>query len=239
MSAEEVGIYIRLLCCQWSNGPLSDRHIRACGGNSDAGRFVLEEKFVKTDGGYVNQRLETVRQLRDIRKKCASKGGSKTQANRQAKVEANPEQTTKQTGVAKLKSPTPTPTPTPSSVPNPIPNPIPERESEASKPENPLSLSKHGMNPSFQKAWTSWKQKQAVKSGKMDVWTEQSQLKELERFETDEAIAVVEYSTSRTNCVNLITNGDHRRARASPLEDPSAGTAKGKAIVERMFGGAR
>jgi hypothetical protein len=85
-----------------------------------------------------------------------------------------------------------------------------ERKGEGS--ENPLSFSSHGKDSDFQKAWRSWIAKQSVKSGRIDQWTQQGQLKELERFSTEEAIAVVEYSTSRTNCVNLITNGDHRKA---------------------------
>jgi hypothetical protein len=82
--------------------------------------------------------------------------------------------------------------------------------------EEPLSLSSHGKDESFRKAWRSWIGKQsASKPNGLDSWTEMSQLKELERFSTEEAIAVVEYSTSRTNCVNLITNGDHRKTTTS------------------------
>jgi hypothetical protein len=95
--------------------------------------------------------------------------------------------------------------------------------SSLGEPENPLSLSSHGMDYRFQKAWGAWLAKQAAKSRRMDAWTEQGQLKELERFATDEAIAIVEYSTSRTNCVNLITNGDHKRA---PPEAKSRGGRK-------------
>jgi hypothetical protein len=51
----------------------------------------------------------------------------------------------------------------------------------------------------------------------MDSFTEQAQLYELEAFETSDAIAIVRFSLSRTNCRNLITNGDHKpRARGSP-----------------------
>lgn len=85
-----------------------------------------------------------------------------------------------------------------------------ERKGEES--ENTLSFSSHGKDSDFQNAWRSWIAKQSSKSGRIDQWTQQGQLKELERFSTEEAIAVVEYSTSRTNCVNLITNGDHRKA---------------------------
>jgi hypothetical protein len=90
-----------------------------------------------------------------------------------------------------------------------------ERKGEERKHESPLSFSSHGRDSDFQKAWRSWIAKQSAKSGRIDQWTQQGQLKELERFSTEEAIAVVEYSTSRTNCVNLITNGDHRKATNS------------------------
>jgi hypothetical protein len=90
-----------------------------------------------------------------------------------------------------------------------------ERKGEGKEDQNPLSLSSHKEDPNFQNAWRSWIAKQSAKSGRIDQWTQQGQLKELERFSTEEAIAVVEYSTSRTNCVNLITNGDHRKATNS------------------------
>lgn len=86
-----------------------------------------------------------------------------------------------------------------------------ERNGEGEEAENPLSLSLHGNDLNFQKAWKAWIAKQSAKSGRIDVWTQRGQLKELARFSTEEAIAVVEYSTSRTNCVNLITNGDHKQ----------------------------
>lgn len=99
-----------------------------------------------------------------------------------------------------------------------------EREEQKNDPENPLSLSSHGKDPAFKQAWNAWIRKQAAKSGKMDPWTEQGQLKELERFAIEEAIAIVEYSTSRTNCVNLITNGDHKKKATRLLDSQKNGT---------------
>lgn len=103
--------------------------------------------------------------------------------------------------------------------------------SSLGEPENPLSLSSHGMDPVFQQAWKAWVSKQAAKNGHMDAWTQRGQLKELERFGIEEAIAMVEYSTSRTNCTNLITNGDHRRARA-PNAAGETGRQKTKGEIE-------
>lgn len=78
---------------------------------------------------------------------------------------------------------------------------------------NPLSLSKHFLAEDFKKAWHLWLQKQRHERHgvPVDAATEEASLYELESFPTDEAIAIVRYSTSRTNCKNLITNGDHRK----------------------------
>jgi hypothetical protein len=76
---------------------------------------------------------------------------------------------------------------------------------------SPLSLSLHSVSKPFCEAWQLWKLKQQTKTGRsMDEATEMCQLKELARFDTAEAIAIIEFSTSRTECKNLITNGDHR-----------------------------
>jgi hypothetical protein len=116
------------------------------------------------------------------------------------------------TEVQPIGSPKATASEVPSTIPSLTkPNLTKPRERQT-EPENPLSFSSHGKDLNFQKAWRSWIAKQSAKSGRIDQWTQQGQLKELERFSTEEAIAVVEYSTSRTNCVNLITNGDHRKA---------------------------
>ena len=100
-----------------------------------------------------------------------------------------------------------------------------ERKGEEGNAETPLSLSLHGEDPDFQKAWKAWIAKQSARSGRIDVWTQQGQLKELARFSTEEAIAVVEYSTSRTNCMNLITNGDHK---PKPQSYSSGGSKQAK-----------
>lgn len=236
MSAEEVGIYIRLLCCQWSHGPLSERHVRACGGNTEAGRFVVEEKFVKTDAGYVNQRLENVRNLREIRKDAASKGGSKTQANRQAKVEAKveangqakPEQNVKQTGVAKLKSPTPTPTPTPSSVPDPIPTPNPDGfflgGDVASVDDWRVALVAK-RSQEFQIAWGRWQSYFRQKYYPLPQIEAEAVLMKLGRAfpsnDTEQA-AAIDFSIA-AGCKNILVNGDHRKQTATTDATKSSG----------------
>lgn len=83
-------------------------------------------------------------------------------------------------------------------------------------PESPLSHSSHSGSNEFRTAWDLWLSKQRSGTGRaMDPNTELLQLKSLEQFDTPEAIAVVEFSVSRTNCKNLITNGDHKK-RAGP-----------------------
>jgi len=113
MSHEEVGIYIRLLCIQWSRGYVNDRAIASLHAG-DAVHYVLKEKFVRAEDGWRNQRLENVRNLAEARAESGSKGGSNSQANRQANRQANDE--------AKLNTPTPSPTPSPSSTPSPSPS---------------------------------------------------------------------------------------------------------------------
>jgi len=54
----------------------------------------------------------------------------------------------------------------------------------------------------------------------MDAITEQAQLYSIERFDTAEAIEILRFSTSRTNCVNLILNNDHK---AKPPPDSRQG----------------
>jgi hypothetical protein len=83
--------------------------------------------------------------------------------------------------------------------------------------ENPLTLSKHFFSESFLEAWALWEEKQqSNRYGKaLDKSTIKAQLYTLENFTTEEAIEIVRYSTSRTNCLNLITNGDHRHRESS------------------------
>lgn len=108
MTNEEVGAYMRLLCCQWTRGVVTERHaasIGSMGGGQAIIDFILSAKFDAVDGGWRNRRLETVRSLKQIRSKLGSKGGSQAQANRQANGRAN--------GVASSKPPTPSPIPIP------------------------------------------------------------------------------------------------------------------------------
>lgn len=88
-----------------------------------------------------------------------------------------------------------------------------EKRREEKRKVNTLSHSKgrHFENEEFKAAWDSWKAKQAEANFRpMDEVTEEAQLYSLESFDTEEAIAIVRFSTSRTNCRNLITNGDHK-----------------------------
>lgn len=93
-----------------------------------------------------------------------------------------------------------------------------------------LSLSTHGKSEDFKVAWERWKKKQQAKTGRpMDQATEECQLMDLHRFETSEAIAIVEFSTGRTDCKNLIFNGDHKRARDPTPSGSHNGHKKTKA----------
>jgi uncharacterized protein YdaU (DUF1376 family) len=118
MTHEEVGIYIRLLCIQWSRGVVNDRAIASLHAG-DAVHYVLEEKFERAEDGWRNLRLETVRTLAEARAEAGSIGGSKSQANRQSNGQANHQAN----GQAKRNTPTPSPTPSP--IPSSSPIPIP------------------------------------------------------------------------------------------------------------------
>lgn len=117
MSCEEVGLYVRLLCLQWSHGVITDRHIRAFAGtvSPESVTFVLTEKFAQVEGGYQNARLEQVRETSIARREAGSRGGSNRQANLQAKRLANNEAN----DLANECPPTPAPTPTPAPEPSP------------------------------------------------------------------------------------------------------------------------
>lgn len=233
MTAEEVGVYIRLLCLQWSHGALSERHVRAAGGDSQAGRTVLDEKFEKTDKGYINRRLEEVRDLKNIRTMSASKGGSKTQANRQAKSEPK--------GVAKSKSPIPIPIPIPSSDPNPIPDPVCVTDEPPHTPQTdqePITLSKRSQE--FKTAWNSWRSLQMELNRPLTATSEEAALMELERcFPGNEAeqVAVIKFSVLRRT-IHLITTGDHKNQHTKSTSHQSRDLqkTKGEQKAERLFG---
>lgn len=115
MAPEEVGVYIRLLCWQWSKGcvPADDSALeRITGAAVEVVRRVLREHFCRRRNGWKNRRLEEVRrsqvELSKARRAAGRKGGqasgqtrSKTQAAAEAKQEANAKQS------ATLRSPSP------------------------------------------------------------------------------------------------------------------------------------
>lgn len=81
--------------------------------------------------------------------------------------------------------------------------------------------SKHFASEAFQAAWRCWTGKQREQNHRvLDAWTQESQLYDLDQFETDEAVAVVRYSTGRTECYNLITDGSHRQSSTTASPQP-------------------
>lgn len=104
--------------------------------------------------------------------------------------------------------------------------PIQAKPSERQEQAHSPTLSKHFSSDEFRIAWDLWKQKQSFKNARpMDAITEQAQLYSIERFDTDEAIEILRFSTSRTNCVNLILNGDHK-AKPPPDGRQSGGVRR-------------
>ena len=76
-SAEQVGAYIRLLCFQWETGYIPadvTMQARIAGCNKKAITEVLK-KFVNTDKGFINERLETARQEQLKYKESKSNAG--------------------------------------------------------------------------------------------------------------------------------------------------------------------
>lgn len=82
-----------------------------------------------------------------------------------------------------------------------------------------LPRSRHLSDDVFLRCWNQWMSKQAYDRGKpLDPITEENQLYSLERFDTEEAIEVVQFCVSRSNCKNLITDGSHRTGSASKFD---------------------
>lgn len=79
MTNEQVGMFLKLLIHEWKDGPLPDDAdaLRAlCGGNADALQSVMR-CFVRTDEGWVNERLEAVRSEQIEKAEAKSESGKK------------------------------------------------------------------------------------------------------------------------------------------------------------------
>jgi uncharacterized protein YdaU (DUF1376 family) len=81
LSAAQEGIYIRLLCLQWSNGAFSVEqafdHSKRSASETDI-MTVLQAKFKLLNGLYLNERLENERSLQQVRAENAKKAGKKS-----------------------------------------------------------------------------------------------------------------------------------------------------------------
>lgn len=93
MSAEEVGAYIRLLCWQWEQGELPsdlEKLSRICGVSQKKLSGVLVKFRVTESGGYINNRLEEVREQREhfieIQRLNGKKGGRPKKAMENPRV---------------------------------------------------------------------------------------------------------------------------------------------------------
>jgi len=80
MDAEQVGVYLLLLCEQWDHGPIPDDPdeiadiTRTKPGSSQASA-VLQRCFTLTDEGWVNERLEEVRTEQEAKSARLSEAG--------------------------------------------------------------------------------------------------------------------------------------------------------------------
>lgn len=95
-----------------------------------------------------------------------------------------------------------------------------------------VARSRHFESSEFLELWEKWKAKQAASGSFLDVFTEEGQLYELEKFDTTEATEVVRFSLSRTNCKNLIINGDHKQ-KPKP-DSPSGYLTPGQKAAEQL-----
>ncbi|MBC8386239.1 MAG: DUF1376 domain-containing protein, partial [Gammaproteobacteria bacterium] len=92
---EEVGVYIRLLSSQWITGPLPidlRRLSLIAGVSKDEIEIIWETvgpKFIKTPDGFINERLEKIRQdqfeFRERQSQAGRKGAEKRWGNKNEK----------------------------------------------------------------------------------------------------------------------------------------------------------
>lgn len=81
LSNEEFGIYMKLLCYQWIDGPLPleiEELASICDTNADAMATAWDRVgkcFIKTDDGYLNEFLEDVREEQEMKAKIKSRAG--------------------------------------------------------------------------------------------------------------------------------------------------------------------
>jgi hypothetical protein len=119
------------------------------------------------------------------------------------------------------------------------PGPISEIEKEDPDGGTTVSdgpRSKHFASEEFQGVWRSWLAKQERGNfQRMDPFTQEQQLYDLESMSTDDAIAIVRFSTGRTNCKNLILDGSHRRERDGPKRSGGS-PGKGELTAAEIFG---
>ena len=83
-SNEEIGIYFRLLMCEWVNGPLEDDPVRlariaSCGTKKFQKTFAkIKTKFALNGEGFlINERLEKTRQEQDNYRKSQQESGKR------------------------------------------------------------------------------------------------------------------------------------------------------------------
>lgn len=107
MSDAEVGVYIKLLCLQWTKGSISERQIKAAGEDIETVRSVIGEKFSKgSDGKYRNNRLEEVRRSgEEFAKRMSARGKAGAEARWSRDAQASPKHSP---SIARtIKGPTP------------------------------------------------------------------------------------------------------------------------------------
>lgn len=112
LSQGQHGAFLLLICHQWVTGkpiPLDENQIfRITGGFSEAEKndtlFILNEFFEKTANGYINRKVESVREVQEARSEIASENGKKG-----GRPKKNPEQNLEESQKKAKENPEPNP----------------------------------------------------------------------------------------------------------------------------------
>jgi len=215
MTAEETGIYIKLLCYQWSKGKipfatsllgglLHGSHVAKC-------EEVLKKKFVRTDDGWQNERLEEVRRIQEVRKQAGKRGG---QAKAASKTVAKPvAKSADLVGDSYLAKGYP-----------PSPSPSPIRNTTLTEPEKALLFSSKAYpSAEFNQAWQNFCEHCFQKTGtKFTDFEVDAKLLHLAQWQDEKrAIAALEYSIRCGSKSSIFEDDSKHRANGNgkPKED--------------------
>jgi hypothetical protein len=203
MTDAEVGLYIRLLCAQWSVGsvPDDDQELASYGkGGTPIQR--VKAKFEKgPDGLLRNAMLETVRREQDdYREKQRQKGLASGRARMsQNEPRFNRGSTAVQPRLPSGCLPVPTggePEANPTSTPTPTSTEDKKKSAANAALEEEIGFNEsHPLNcPEFREAWNDWARHRKEKKKPITALAAQKQLAELSEMGLDRAMIAISFS---------------------------------------------